>query len=202
MWPPYFSYDWIMAHVYDNIQLPPYESIPKQNVTLGQGTTYYDWPTRAMIEIYKDYCIPVFQTDTNFTCNLLNVDSIAYIIVTDARQTKRPPCCIYQNPWNPPAPDFLQPGKGVKYNGTGIFIDDSGAERPVVWWGIADPTTPFGYSFFLDTCKFPSCVPSQFFFSAVTGFASQFFSNYSLERPPSSVFTIPPECTSAKPCDA
>ncbi|CAF1364879.1 unnamed protein product [Rotaria sordida] len=208
IWPNYFTYQWTMAHVYDDIQLPPYSTIPMLNTTVGRGRTYYDWSLPAMIEYYYDICIPIFEaTSNNFTCNFLNVNEIAYLVVTDPRATGRPPCCIYQNPWNPPAPDFLQKAPGAKYNGTGVFYT-----RPVRWWVLddpQDPAGPFGYSFFEDTCKSSSsltpenmmCTPSQFFFRATTGFASQFFDNYKVEKPDPSVFTVPDSCIDAQPCD-
>jgi len=207
IWPNYFTYQWTMAHVYDDIQLPPYDSIPTVNTTLGRGRTYYDWSLSAMIEYYYDICIPIFEsTSNNFTCNFLNVNGTAYIVVPNPRATGRPPCCIFQKPWNPPAPDFLQKAAGVKYNGTGVYNT-----RPVLWWVLddpQDPAGPFGYSFFEDTCRSSStvenmmCTPSQFFFRATTGFASQFFDNYAVEKPDPSVFSIPDSCNNAKECDA
>ncbi|CAF2461586.1 unnamed protein product [Rotaria sp. Silwood2] len=206
IWPNYFTYQWTMAHVYDDIQLPPYNTIPIANTTVGRGRTYYDWSLPAMIEYYYDICIPIFEaTSNNFTCNFLNANGIAYLVVTDPRATGRPPCCIYQNPWSPPAPDFLQKAPGVKYNGTGVFYT-----RPVFWWVLddpQDPAGPFGYSFFEDTCRSSStsknlmCTPSQFFFRATSGFASQFFDDYRVEKPDPSVFTIPDSCSNAQPCD-
>lgn len=206
IWSNYFTYQWTMAHVYDDIQLPPYSEIPIKNTTLGRGRTYYDWSLPAMIEYYYDICIPIFETTSNnFTCNFLNVNGTAYIVVNDPRATGRPPCCIYQKPWNPPAPDFLQKAPGVQYNGTGVYYS-----RSVLWWVLNDehdPAGPFGYSFFQDTCQ-PStnenisCTPSQFFFRATTGFASQFFDNYKVEKPDPKVFAVPNSCIDAKECAA
>lgn len=206
VWPNYFTYQWTMAHVYDDIQLPPYSTIPFANTTLGRGRTYYDWtlPIPAMIEYYYDICIPIFETTSNnFTCHFLNANGTAYIIVPDPRATGRPPCCIYQKKWSPPAPDFLQHAPGVTYNGTGVFY-----KRPVFWWVLndpQDPAGPFGYSFFEDTCSSSSgqttCTPSQFFFRATTGFASQFFDDYRVEKPDPSVFVIPDTCRDATDCD-
>ncbi|CAF1329472.1 unnamed protein product [Rotaria magnacalcarata] len=203
-WPNYFTYQWTMAHVYDDIQLPPYNTIPLVNTTIGRGRTYYDWSLPAMVEYYYDICIPIFEaTSNNFTCNFLNVNGVAYIVVTDPRATGRPPCCIFQKPWSPPAPNFLQTAAGVKYNGTGVLYT-----RPVYWWVLddpEDPAGPFGYSFFEDTCRSSStnmnCTPSQFFFRATTGFASQFFDDYKVEKPDPSVFAIPDSCNTAQECD-
>ncbi|CAF0904993.1 unnamed protein product [Adineta ricciae] len=207
VWPNYFTYQWTMAHVYDDIQLPPYSTIPTANTTTGRGRTYYDWSIRSMIEYYYDICIPIFEATTNnFTCNFLNTNGTAYLVVTDPRATGRPPCCIFGKPWSPPAPDFIRTAAGVKYNGTGVFYD-----RPVLWWVLddpQDPAGPFGYSFFEDTCRSSSaaandktCTPSQFFFRATTGFASQFFDNYIVEKPDPSVFAIPDSCLTATECD-
>jgi hypothetical protein len=206
IWPSYFTYQWTMAHIYDDIQLPPYSTIPTVNTTVGRGRTYYDWSLPAMIEYYYDICIPIFEaTNNNFTCNFLNVNNTAFLVVTDPRATGRPPCCIFGKPWSPPAPDFLQKAAEVKYNGTGVFYN-----RPVLWWVLddpQDPAGPFGYSFFEDTCQPSSsngnitCTPSQFFFRATTGFASQFFDNYKVEKPNPVVFDIPESCLTAKECD-
>jgi hypothetical protein len=205
VWPPYFTYQWTMAHVYDDIQLPPYDYIPSQNTTVGRGRTYYDWSLPAMIEYYYDICIPIFEsTSNNFTCNFLNVGGVAYLLVNDPRATGRPPCCIYQKPWNPPAPDFLRTAAGVKFNGTGVY-----GSRPVLWWVLddpEDPAGPFGYSFFEDTCRESSpegdvmCTPSQFFFRGTTGFASQFFDHYAVRKPDPGVFIVPDVCTNASAC--
>ncbi len=201
IWPNYFTYQWTLAHVYDDIQLPPHSTIPIFNTTIGRGRTCYGWSLPAMIEYYDDICIPNFEsTSNNFTSNFLNVNGTAFLVVPDPRATGRPPCCIFGKPWNPPAPDFLQKAAGVKYNGTGAFYI-----RPVFWWVLddpEDPAGPVGYSFFQDTCSSSSitpnltCTPSQFFFRGTTGFASQLFDNYKVKKPHPSVFAIPEPWTS------
>jgi hypothetical protein len=62
-----------------------------------------------MIEIYKDFCIPIFTlptTNYDFPCNFLNVNNISYLINTGTPTKERPACCIFQKDFHPPLQTF------------------------------------------------------------------------------------------------
>ena len=64
--------------------VPPIDDTTQTIIRLrGKGRTYYNWEDRSMLEIYDDFCIPIFQeptTDFNFQCHFLNVGEKVYLM--------------------------------------------------------------------------------------------------------------------------
>ena len=88
------------------------------------------FPSDRMIEIYDSHCVPIFEGSTSWPCHFLNTNKTAYLITFTA-SAHRPPCCIFQQPFYPPPPNFLD---NVPYNGTSLL-----AGRTVNWWGFPGP---------------------------------------------------------------
>ena len=93
-WPPYT----------DDVIAPPY--------CAGRANSYYDWSKRALLEMYHDFCVPIFQNGSNWRCHFLNVNDTVYLISLD-NTSPYPPCCVFGHPWEPPSPDFV---KNMPYN--------------------------------------------------------------------------------------
>ena len=60
-------------------------------------------------------CVPIFENGSNWRCHFLNtpagnppVDTSFLITFSDHPDPRRPPCCIFAQPWFPPQPDFLE----------------------------------------------------------------------------------------------
>lgn len=96
-WPPYFVSNWTMFATPIADPSPPYRYYPPAPFRAGRGQTYYDWTTRNIIEIYQDFCIPLFDLPEkiNWTCHFLNANNTAYLITT--QNDLFPPCCIFGN---------------------------------------------------------------------------------------------------------
>jgi len=100
---------------------------------------------------------------------------------------------IFEKPWNPPAPDFLQ-NSGATYNGSSV-VD----WQLVNWWTLMDPQAGlFGYAF-----TTPG-VPASFYFEGIVGetfgWATQNFFNFQDIEPPTGTFDIPDYCSAAPVC--
>eukprot|EP00026_Physarum_polycephalum_P016797 Phypoly_transcript_17798.p1 GENE.Phypoly_transcript_17798~~Phypoly_transcript_17798.p1 ORF type:complete len:235 (+),score=27.21 Phypoly_transcript_17798:31-705(+) len=168
----------------DGIPPPPYSA--------GRGMTYYDWSFKAMREVYLDFCVPIFPNGSNWKCDFLNVNATSYLIMYDDRPQGQPECCVFEEPWYPPAPNFLQVSNAVP-NGTGTVWG-----QPVEWFFIdvsADFGGPFGYSYFTSPLS-----PSSFYFGGVTGWILQQYQNFTDAKPSFDVWKIPPACLGAPNC--
>lgn len=94
-WPPYFSSNWTIYATTVQDPSPPYRYTPPAPFIAGRGKTFYDWETKNIIEIYEDFCIPIFDVPDkiNFSCNFLNTNHTAYMISTE--NAYFPDCCIF-----------------------------------------------------------------------------------------------------------
>ena len=61
-----------------------------------------------MREQYYDFCVPIFPNGSNWKCDFLNTQGVSFLVMYEDRPINQPPCCIFEKPWMPPAPDFLQ----------------------------------------------------------------------------------------------
>ncbi len=82
---------------------------------VGHGTTYYDATYRdengtgAMMEFYRDYCLPIFPRDANYTCAFISLANITYLFTFEEdRPEGMPPCCRFSNLNHPPRRDFVK----------------------------------------------------------------------------------------------
>jgi hypothetical protein len=63
---------------------------------------------RSMVEQYYDFCVPIFPAGNNWTCHFVNTQSVSYLVTFEDRPENQPPCCVFENPWYPPAPNFVE----------------------------------------------------------------------------------------------
>lgn len=57
-----------------------------------------------MIEQYFDFC----ANGSNWKCHFLNTQGVSYLVMFEDRPPNAPPCCVFENPWYPPAPNFIE----------------------------------------------------------------------------------------------
>jgi len=194
-WPSNFVTNWTIYNVPNTDPWPPFD-VPPPPYNAGRGLTYYDWSSKSMLEVYEDFCVPIFPNGSNWQCKFLNTKGVSYLISTDPK-TGYAPCCVFGQPWNPPSPTFLR-NSGIIKN-----VTSSIGNKSVSWWvmnGSADEGAPFGYGFFNET-KQGWQVPAAFFFRAFQGWTQQNFFNWQPIRPSPSVFNIPSACIKAKSCN-
>jgi len=196
--PDYYSMEWRIFTTEDKLA-PPIDDTNSKDIRLrGTGKTYYDWSKRSMLEIYNDFCIPIFQnptTDFNFQCHFLNVGEKVYLRVFNV--PTRPPCCLFAEDFHPPLPTFAVDNK-LPYNST---ISIAGEEAD--YWSMnIPPPGPFWYGWYKNKIVDGYRVPAAFAFLTVSpeDWTSQNFFNFKHERPPQSVFDIPEECQNPEPC--
>lgn len=108
------------------LQLPPRVS----SYVLGRGKTWYSWHNRKCIELYLDFCVPIFYPNSYFPCVIFNFNETAYLM-TDVKY-RYSGCCVYKKPWSPPRPDFMKAfALFYKFNNNAFNISTD-------WWEIPD----------------------------------------------------------------
>jgi len=193
-WPEWFTTSWVMYSTPMDDPAPPYTPLPLPPYTAGRGSTYYDWTSLSMLEVYDDFCVPIFVNGSNWRCHFLNTQNVSYLITFPGDGAPFPPCCVFLQPWQPPAPNFIDP---IPYNTTANLYGQLSD-----WYVLSgsDPVLPFGYGFYEDSANAGHQIPSTFYFRGITGFTSQEFHSFQPVRPPASTWTIPPECNAAPNC--
>ena len=197
---PYFSMDW---HIYTfgNQSTPPINAPFNPNIRLrGTGKTYYDIENWKMLEVYNDFCIPIFTLPTrnfNFPCKFLNVNNISYLINIGKPTLERPECCIFQKDFHPPLQTFAV-DTNMSFLGSYLIQN----EWSQVFWLDGPMPAPFFYGWKQEQSVGGYPVPSMFSFPTVPpeDWTQQDFFNYKFERPDPSVFNLPNACASAKMC--
>lgn len=194
-WPEHFQTKWTIYDVPHEQPWPPYSAEPATPYAAGSGATYYDWAKRAIIEVYNDFCVPIFVNGSNWPCRFLNVDNVAYLI-SPSKLSGFPDCCVFGKPWSPPEPTFL--------DAPGIFLNQTSklGGAPVDWYempGSADEGAPFGYGFFKTETQ-GWRTPAGFYFRAVQGWTQQNFYDFEVKVPDAHWFDLPPQCKSAPSC--
>jgi len=202
--PLQFQMQWRMvATINNNISIPlDWNPLPPKGVQylVGSGSTYYDWDRKAMLEIYDDFCVPIFGPlgdRTNlFKCNFLNVNLTSYLI--SEPPSPFPSCCVFGSQvFHPPAPDFL---KHMNFNSAGQLFD-----KQVDWWVLDtntdDPAEPFGYGFYKNINPETKIRdPAAFWFRTVNGFTVQYFRKFEIKTPNQSTWDLPKICINAPSC--
>lgn len=123
LYPQQWVSDWNMYRVFDGYkESPPPYSDPPATLTPDQyekstGWTAYDstyqadkYPdSGAMIEFYKDRCLPIFPIDNRFTCAFISLGKTAYFLTFEESRPKgMPPCCLFSPENHPPRRDFVK----------------------------------------------------------------------------------------------
>jgi hypothetical protein len=208
MEPPDMPQAWIHEGYQVNARpQPPWSSLmPEPPYATSRMEAYYDWSKHAMREVYHDLCVPIFLAGSNWACDFLNVNGVAYLIQHKDRAKGQPACCIFRKPWSPPAPNFL------KHSGFPYLSNTTYGEERVHWWQSTDVPIdvggPFGYGYTEDPAT-GELTPRAFYFGGLWNFANgsigvantvQYFDDFRAEVPPASVFDVPEACESAAQC--
>jgi len=208
--PDWWTASWtIISNITQEPPYSPYGYPSSVNQTLYYGTGYalYDWSQKLYIEVYNDYCIPIwedFQMPTLgfFPCTFLNsYDHRSYVLTNDATRPKGwpGPCCLFGNPFYPPSPDFPQLWmpyeKQSNINGTATYV--YGVNTGAVGGGI------FRFEIYNNDGR----SPASFSFPGIptpTGkdtWVIQVYNDFrAWDKPSSDVWTIPESCLKAPNC--
>eukprot|EP00039_Didymoeca_costata_P012287 m.176280 g.176280 ORF g.176280 m.176280 type:complete len:248 (-) comp15441_c0_seq10:2804-3547(-) len=187
------------------LPLPPFDldNAPVPRITTSMES-YYDWTQYAMREIYHDECVPIFRNGSQWSCDFLNVNKISYLVLHEDRPQDYPECCVFLDPWVPPKPDFPSTLPFLK----NTTLQDGST---VMWWQSTNvpPSEggPFGYGFHENGKG--DLIPYAFYFGAFWNYANgtigqafteQYFTNFTIGKPPPSIWELPPACSGAKKC--
>ena len=122
----------------------------------SQGILYYHWPSKTFRADYIDWCLPLFDSPTefnNYSCSFLATQGNMYFVNHTSQEKiwKENQCCLFAGGLAATPPDWM---KNDQYNGTdkidGVDVD--------VWWfpGTNDPNKPcYGYWNIRDQIKTP-----------------------------------------------
>ncbi len=151
--------DWIMYRVFRGYEHhpPPYASPPEglvegEDYAVSHGTTYYNSTYRdengtgAMMEFYRDHCLPIFPRDANYTCAFISLGNIAYFLsYEEDRPEGMPPCCRFSNLNHPPRRDFVKhlpwsAGRSAMNGWAADLISQDVADRVGKVWGLGSDT--------------------------------------------------------------
>ena len=129
-YPKWWISDWTMYRIFQNYEdnkfPPPYDS-PPENLTdkvdyeKSYGTTYYDSTykpqdgdgTGAMMEHYKERCLPIFPRENDYTCSFVSLGNKAYFLNYGKKPERKPSICLFSPQNHPPRTDFI---KHLPYN--------------------------------------------------------------------------------------
>ncbi|KYQ96748.1 hypothetical protein DLAC_04047 [Tieghemostelium lacteum] len=196
LWPKYFTAQWNLQYTTSSNE-PPYGNYPPAPYKVGRGLTFYDSTVESMLEVYLDFCVPIFMNGSDWTCNFLNVNGISYLISDDPnRPDYVPDCCVFGDPWYPPQPNFLETSGAVQ-NVTSVIDCE-----PVEYWTIyLQDSGNFGYGFFANGTTDGWSQPASFYFAAAPlGWTIQNFFDFQVNQPIESTWTIPDSCSTAVSC--
>jgi hypothetical protein len=193
--PIFYQMEWNIYTV-DKSNPPPINTtIARLN---GTGRTFYDWESRSMLEIYDNFCVPIFESpnkDFKFPCHFLNTGEVVYLKVFN--NPNRPACCIFARDFHPPKPTFAI-DTNLTYNAT-TFIDNNLVD---FWTMNIPPPGPFYYGWYRNITINGYRQPAAFAFLTVEpeDFTQQNFYNFKLVRPDKSVFEVSNECLKSADC--
>lgn len=170
---------------------PPYANgIPPPPFKASRGEVYYDYTQNppAMIEVRDDYCVNIFPDfEPDFACTFHNVNNISYLI---SNTTDLPNCCVFGDPWKPPAPDFMRSDVNSRFGGHGD-VNCSSADWYVLP-SIPPPMGPFWYAF---RDQASPQVYLSFSFPGVEGWVHQAFQDISYTQPEENIWKLPASCS-------
>lgn len=216
-YPKWWISDWTMYRIFQNYEdnqfPPPYDS-PPENLTdkvdyeKSYGTTYYDSTykpqdgdgTGAMMEHYKEQCLPIFPQDNQYTCSFVSLGNKAYFLrYDDKKPNQKPIICLFSPQNHPPETDFI---KHLPYNSTesthvnnslqaySIRVPERGQK---ILFGYAFDKNPTPDSF--DKTAEPYRHPQSFYFSGErqnppnAPMVSQNYTNFRMEKPNSKIWS-------------
>ncbi len=134
-----------------------------------------------------------------WTCDFLNVNGTSFLLQFQDRFPGQPECCVFERPWEPPAPSFL--------DGVPIFKSSELKNRTVDWYQLNVSVSdggPFGYGFFRDTQ-----IPAGFYFGGLWNLSNgtilnsmvvQYYEEFSPKITVPGIFDVPKSCAKATAC--
>jgi hypothetical protein len=200
---------------------PPYDRAPPPALKRGRdyevsrGATYYDhtWSgpqgAGAMMEHYRDRCLPIFPISNRFTCSFISLGDTAFFVTYDKDRPKgMPPVCLFSPRNHPPRPDFIShlpysAGDSARLNnrvqGYSFWVD-AASGKPIQTGVSPDRTQDgaimFGYAFAsrptrdrVDRAAEPYRHPQSFYFSgypvapANAPIVSQNYTDFAMVKP-------------------
>eukprot|EP01112_Ceratiomyxa_fruticulosa_P006984 TRINITY_DN1799_c0_g1_i2.p1 TRINITY_DN1799_c0_g1~~TRINITY_DN1799_c0_g1_i2.p1 ORF type:complete len:242 (-),score=45.07 TRINITY_DN1799_c0_g1_i2:205-930(-) len=200
--PEHFVTNWTIYNVLDaSYQLPYFNNTPPTgSFYTGTGATFYDWSRMSMREEYYDFCVPIFESGYNWTCDFLNTKNVSYLILHEDRPKGYPSCCIFAKPFFPPAPNFIEVANITFNISVPIWADNE--KMWEAWWMLPAPDIggPFGigWSGVFEKDEEPS--PRAFFFGGIPGWVQQVYFNWENDLPDDKVWQIPDDCLTAQMC--
>ena len=218
-YPKWWISDWTMYRIFQNYEdnkfPPPYDS-PPENLTdkvdyeKSYGTTYYDSTykpqdgdgTGAMMEHYKERCLPIFPRENDYTCSFVSLGNKAYFLNYGKKPERKPSICLFSPQNHPPRTDFI---KHLPYNPS----ESTHVGNSLQAYSIRVPERGqkilFGYAFNnnptlnpLDQTAAPYRHPQSFYFSGYFSgdpkdppnapIVSQNYTNFHVEQPASKIW--------------
>jgi hypothetical protein len=205
-YPAWWMSEWTMYRVFKDYQEfpPPYASPPAgltpDDYEVSYGATFYDSTfvpkdgdgTGAMLEHYKERCLPIFPSDNKFTCSFVSLGNKAYFLRYES-PTAPPKCCRFSPKNHPPRRDFI---KHLPYSAErSRHLDNSLQAYALVvpnggdgiLFGYAFEKTPAPDSY--DKTAAPYRHPQSFYFSGSptdppnAPIVSQNYTNFRMEQP-------------------
>lgn len=203
LYPAWWTSEWTMYRVFQNYDRfpPPYASPPAgltpADYEVSYGASYYDSTyvpadgdgTGAMMEFYKDRCLPIFPSENQYTCAFVSLGNKAYFLRYEDRPPGTPACCKFSPRNHPPRRDFI---KHLPYSAErSRHLDGSLQAYALDLQGIL-----FGYAFYkeptpdaFDPAAEPYRHPQSFYFSGSptippdAPIVSQNYTNFRMEKP-------------------
>lgn len=198
-WPQYFSRKGTQINSFS--ACPYDDDKPSVPYIATKMESYYDWRLKALREVYHDACVPIFSNGSQWSCDFLNLNGTSYLLQHEDRPEGQPECCIFLQPWNPPAPDFLA-HSGAK------FLRNTTHNGATVMWFQSDVSPqqggPFGYGYAAD-----GVTPVGFYFGGFWNYANgtftgsmimQYYEDFDRSPPPASTWALPKSCEQANKC--
>lgn len=206
-YPAFWTSEWTMYRVFKDYEKfpPPYASPPAgltpDDYEVSWGATFYDATyvpkdgdgTGAMMEFYKDRCLPIFPSENHFTCAFVSLGNKAYFLRYENRPPGTPACCKFSPMNHPPRQDFI---KHLPYSAERSTHVDNSLQAYAILVPAGDAEILFGYAFnktatpdSYDKNAPPYRHPQSFYFSGSptippnAPIVSQNYTNFRMEPP-------------------
>lgn len=207
-YPAWWTSEWTMYRVFKNYKKfpPPYASPPAgltpDDYEVSYGATYYDSTyvpkdgdgKGAMLEHYKERCLPIFPMENHYTCSFVSLGNKAYFLRYNS-PTAPPSCCRFSPMNHPPRRDFI---KHLPYSKERSRHLDNSLQAYALIVPNGGDGILFGYAFYkkpapdsYDKSAAPYRHPQSFYFSGSptippnAPIVSQNYTNFRMEKPKS-----------------
>eukprot|EP00756_Hemistasia_phaeocysticola_P048271 Hpha_TRINITY_DN22704_c0_g1::TRINITY_DN22704_c0_g1_i1::g.34314::m.34314 len=209
-WPEQYTSVWNQYITMDDTAVPPYkEGTPPYPYMTFQGSTFYDWPNRRMVQFMDSGAFAGLGCQYgNGQCKMINMNNgphggpVAFSWMTTG--PNRDECCVERNVYVLP-PDFV--GRLTRQADTTMEVWDDKYERKVTegveWYATHNRT--FFMGFFINktipgTDLQLSAMHGGHQFFNLTGWRWERYLEFLVGPPPEEVFAYPKSCLTAQPC--